>query len=537
MQNNLDELQSLIHFLRIKPYEDLNIWRDQITRPMNNGRGGLAIRRLQVYLKAFMKRRTKEVLKQAGVLKPGSEMESDKQKANGFKIVQRVVETIEADFSADERIFYARLEERADERLERMMASNKITYANALVLLLRLRQACNHPSLIQSDLVKEKDISAFTSGNQTPNRKKATTVDDIDSIASMLGGLSVETKLCDVCQIDLTTKEVSQAAVRCTDCQGDVDEQDAKARTKRDQRKAKTRERYATTERRKHIRRVVEDSDHEEVGTMPSGAGGGLNEEDEDAVLLSESEDSLSSDDDSRSPVNLVRSTKIRHLLSILKSDSSKNKYIVFSFFTSMLDLIEPFLRRDGLRYVRYDGKMRNDAREAALESLRNNDRTRILLCSLRAGSLGLNLTAACRVVILEPFWNPFVEEQAIDRVHRLNQTKDVKVYRLTVKDTVESRILELQDKKRELAAQTIEGKMGAGKLTLQDMLRLFRREAEVEHKVDGVGMRERGAALLKESDPMERIAPHAQALHQHFQQKLQIQPKKKEHDVYGRKW
>ena len=165
-----------------------------------------------------------------------------------------------------------------------------------------------------------------------------------------------------------------------------------------------------------------------------------------------------------------------------------------------MLDLIEPFLHKNSLSFVRYDGQMRADAREASLAALKESKPTspRILLCSLRAGSLGLNLTAASRVVILEPFWNPFVEEQAIDRVHRLNQEKDVVVYKLTIKNTVEARILELQEKKRELADATIEGKMGAQKLTLQDMLNLFKHDAEHSHKVDGIGMGMKGGLLDK---------------------------------------
>jgi SNF2 family DNA or RNA helicase len=72
-----------------------------------------------------------------------------------------------------------------------------------------------------------------------------------------------------------------------------------------------------------------------------------------------------------------------------------------------MLDLIEPFLRREKYNFTRYDGSMKNDHREASLQKLRNDKRTRVLLCSLKCGSLGLNLTAASRVVIMEPFWNP----------------------------------------------------------------------------------------------------------------------------------
>lgn len=104
---------------------------------------------------------------------------------------------------------------------------------------------------------------------------------------------------------------------------------------------------------------------------------------------------------------DLMPSTKIRQLLQILDKETPEHKVIVFSQFTSMLDLIEPFLKRQGYNFVRYDGGMRNDLREASLARLRNDKRTRVLLCSLKCGSLGLNLTAASRVVIMEPFWNP----------------------------------------------------------------------------------------------------------------------------------
>jgi SNF2 family DNA or RNA helicase len=104
---------------------------------------------------------------------------------------------------------------------------------------------------------------------------------------------------------------------------------------------------------------------------------------------------------------DLVPSTKIRQLLAILEKETGEHKVIVFSQFTSMLDLIEPFLKRAGYNFTRYDGSMRNDHREASLQKLREDKRTRVLLCSLKCGSLGLNLTAASRVVIMEPFWNP----------------------------------------------------------------------------------------------------------------------------------
>ncbi|KZZ87398.1 SNF2 family helicase/ATPase [Ascosphaera apis ARSEF 7405] len=134
MQNNLEELQSLIHFLRIKPYENLTTFKEQIIKPLNNGRGTLAIRRLQVVLKAFMKRRTKDVLKEGGGLhgnkpeKKDAESGVEKKPSGGFKIVNREVIKIAAEFTPEEREFYDRLQHRTDKTLEKM-AGSKLNYA------------------------------------------------------------------------------------------------------------------------------------------------------------------------------------------------------------------------------------------------------------------------------------------------------------------------------------------------------------------------------------------------------------------------
>ena len=165
-----------------------------------------------------------------------------------------------------------------------------------------------------------------------------------------------------------------------------------------------------------------------------------------------------------------------------------------------MLDIIEPHLQHASIRYVRYDGSMRNDAREAALHSLRNDKNTRVLLCSLKCGSLGLNLTAASRVVIVEPFWNPFVEEQAIDRVHRLNQTVNVIVYKLTVANTVEEKIIALQEKKRQLANAAIEGGKAVAKLSMKDLLGLFGNNPESAVDLDSKWNAPEAGGLLKPS-------------------------------------
>ena len=581
MQNNLDELQSLIHFLRIKPWEELKVWKEQVTTPINQGKGGLAMRRLQYFLKAFMKRRTKEVLKAEGGL--GAKSEDSGQTDNGFKITQRTIEKVVVDFNPQEKAFYDNLEDRAGKSLENMMGGKSLNYASALTLLLRLRQVCNHPHLIGAAMSDDKD-ALMTDANQVSDGKRTKSVDDeLDSVADLLGGLSVKTKTCDVCQTKLSEEERSSGAVRCKDCEVDLshllDEERShrkhKKHKKHGQRKAKALPKdeephmianvslsvesddddvplatqAKSKSRKAKVSRVIDSDDEEDdanahwiipkserqhVSLDLSRAGGTDDENaegggesigssdsdtvDEDSPKLkkhrtpqkyseSESEsDSTSeseSDEDSTSVTSdlpssrslnnhpkpkIPPSTKITHLIRILQAHSRKHKFIVFSQFTSMLDLIEPHLRASSLpHFTRYDGKMRNDQREASLAKLRSDPSTRILLCSLKCGSLGLNLTAASRVVILEPFWNPFVEEQAIDRVHRINQPKDVVVYKITVRGSVEERILDLQERKRELARQAIEGgKSAATKLSLQDILRLFRKDAEVEDRPAG---------------------------------------------------
>lgn len=541
MQNNLDELQSLLMFLRIKPYCDMGPWKDQITNPVKNGRGGLAMKRLQYYLKACMKRRTKDILKQDGALASGGGDQTTKGKSQAsFKIVERHVENVVAEFNTRERAFYDSLSARAQNSLEEMMLKQKNSQFGALVLLLRLRQACNHPKLITATARKDSDALEGQMTNTTSQspRKVQPTGDDADALADLLGGLSVQSKACDSCGTTLQQFEVSKGAVRCDACEMDrmefeeelsaVDLGENWGVDKSSGKKAKKR---SSDKPAKPLRRrpVITDSDdddsddneEEDEGewlvedgqrNMPRlGKAGGAGDEDAEAggetlgsidTNNDENEGSgseSSSSEDEANPAdeksrfrkryinNPLASTKIRHLLKILGTETPNHKVIVFSQFTSMLDLIQPFLRQSGFTYTRYDGKMRNDMREASLDRLRNDPNTRVLLCSLKCGSLGLNLTAASRVVILEPFWNPFVEEQAIDRVHRLNQTVDVRVYKITIADTVEERILELQDVKRRLASAAIEqgGAKGLNKLSMQDIMNLFKRDAELHHKED----------------------------------------------------
>ena len=123
---------------------------------------------------------------------------------------------------------------------------------------------------------------------------------------------------------------------------------------------------------------------------------------------------------------------------------------LVFSQFTSFLAIVRERLDREKITYEYLDGRTRN--RAARVERFQTDPDCPVFLISLKAGGLGLNLTAAEYVYLLDPWWNPAVEAQAIDRSHRIGQTQHVFAYRLICRDTVEEKILELQQKKRDLA-------------------------------------------------------------------------------------
>jgi superfamily II DNA or RNA helicase len=130
------------------------------------------------------------------------------------------------------------------------------------------------------------------------------------------------------------------------------------------------------------------------------------------------------------------------------------HKALVFSQFTSLLKILRARLDQDGIVYEYLDGATRD--RQTRVERFQNDKDCRLFLVSMKAGGLGLNLTAAEYVFILDPWWNPAVEAQAVDRAHRIGQTRPIFTYRLIARDTVEEKILELQKTKRDLATAII---------------------------------------------------------------------------------
>ncbi|KAF7337965.1 SNF2 family DNA-dependent ATPase [Mycena venus] len=396
MQNSVDELFSLLKFLRIKPLNDWERFNNQIAKPVKSGKGaGRAMKRLQVVLQQIMLRRTKT------------------QQLNGKALVTlppRTVKVISCEFDPSEQAFYSALETKMEgviEKIMRQSGGGGSAYIGVLLLLLRLRQACNHPCLVSKDY--KKDMDAVEPKAKPANSAGASEAGDVDGddLAAAFGAMNVATRKCQVCMQEMDSRNVAADEAYCIDCAPLA------------------------------IQAKIEDEDHNS-------------------------------------------SAKIRMILKLLREIDSRSdgeeKTIIFSQFTTMLDLIEPFLREEGIRYVRYDGSMKPVDREAALTKIKTSTHTKVILISFKAGSTGLNLTACNNVILVDLWWNPALEDQAFDRSHRVGQTRPVNIFKLKIDNTVEDRILELQDKKRELARAALSGdKIKNMKLGMEDLLALFR--------------------------------------------------------------
>jgi len=166
-------------------------------------------------------------------------------------------------------------------------------------------------------------------------------------------------------------------------------------------------------------------------------------------------------------------SSKVEALVDALSTAvADGHRCLVFSQWTSMLDLVEPALKAAELSFSRLDGSTPN--RGELVQQFQAAEGPAVMLMSLKAGGTGLTLTAADHVFLVDPWWNPQVEAQAADRAHRIGQDKPVFIYRLVAQGTVEERILALQEKKRALFEAALEGGAGAAALTRDDLLALF---------------------------------------------------------------
>ena len=165
-------------------------------------------------------------------------------------------------------------------------------------------------------------------------------------------------------------------------------------------------------------------------------------------------------------------STKITALMEILDTlmDIQENNVLVFSQFTSFLSRIKPEVEKRGWDYLYLDGQTPMKKRQVMMEQFQNGEK-RLFLSSLKAGGLGVNLTAANYVILLDPWWNPAIENQATDRAHRIGQKRCVSVIRLISEHTIEEKILRLHEKKKQMSDDVLDGTSESYKLTYEDIL------------------------------------------------------------------
>lgn len=169
------------------------------------------------------------------------------------------------------------------------------------------------------------------------------------------------------------------------------------------------------------------------------------------------------------------KSVKTDLLMMHIKEKTANHKILIFSQFVKMLRVIEDRIKKEGISYEYLDGQSTSDQRQASVEHFQNDESCRVFLISLKAGGTGLNLMAADYVYLVDPWWNPAVENQAIDRCYRIGQDKKVIAYRMICKNTVEEKIMELQKKKKSIAGDIVTTDEGVlKKLQKEDLIGLF---------------------------------------------------------------
>ena len=175
------------------------------------------------------------------------------------------------------------------------------------------------------------------------------------------------------------------------------------------------------------------------------------------------------------SPDTRVPSAKLELFSSVIQElIASRHKALVFSQFIGHLDIIREYLDGQNVSYQYLDGGTSSRQRKERVEAFQAG-KGDLFLISLKAGGLGLNLTAADYVIHMDPWWNPAVEDQASDRAHRIGQTRPVTIYRLVCKNTIEEKIVTLHQEKRDLADSLLEGTDMSGRLSSEELINLIR--------------------------------------------------------------
>ncbi|XP_076905019.1 helicase-like transcription factor CHR28 isoform X1 [Bidens hawaiensis] len=444
IQNSIDEIFSYFRFLKCDPYANYKNFCNQIKIPISRN-SIQGYRKLQAVFKAIMLRRTKGTL------------------IDGKPIINLPPKTIElktVDFSPEERDFYVKLETESRSRFKAWAAAGTVSqnYANILLMLLRLRQACDHPLLVKG--FSSESVSRFSS-----KMAKNLPQDMRVNLLNILEDLSI----CCLCSDPPEDAVVTLCGhVFCYQCVSEYLTGDDNT--------------CPSPNCKASIGADVVFNKSTLTNSISDDNGSSSSRIDEKSIVLQQ--DYSSSKIKSAIEIILSNCVAKSSYSNGSNGDASSSsvvdgpiKAIVFSQWTRMLDLFEMSLNQYCIQYRRLDGSMSLASRDRAVKEFNTDPEVIVMIMSLKAGNLGLNMVAASHVILLDLWWNPTTEDQAIDRAHRIGQTRPVTVSRLTIKDTVEDRILALQEEKRKMVASAFgEDQSGTStaRLTAEDLRYLF---------------------------------------------------------------
>ncbi|KAM4625187.1 helicase-like transcription factor isoform 2-T2 [Polymixia lowei] len=395
IQNGVKDLWMLLAFLRLKPFDLREWWNRVIQRPVTQG-DRAGLQNLQTLVKCVTLRRTKS------------------SEVNGRPLVSLPEKTVcveQVELTQQERHEYELARTAGKTAISRYVAEGTVlrNYADVLAILMRLRQHCCHPDLLAK-------ISPDLGSAATPAEMRERLIEKLRLV--LASGSDEE---CSVCLDSLRLPVITHCAhVYCRPCIAQVisnEQEMARCPLCRCEVKASQLVEFPPEE--------MEDSTHSEKWRTSSKV---------EAVMG-----------------NLLR----------LRYEDSSIKCLVVSQFTRFLTILETPLREHGFSFVRLDGTMTQKRRAQVIREFQNPapDSPVIMLLSLKAGGVGLNLTAASHVFIMDPAWNPAAEEQCIDRCHRLGQTRKVVVTKFIVKDSVEENMVRIQRQKQDLVEKAFGSK------------------------------------------------------------------------------
>ncbi|KAI1180728.1 SNF2 family N-terminal domain-containing protein [Nemania sp. FL0916] len=464
VQNKLDDLAALLAFLRLKPFDEKGRFTQHITTPF--------------------KMCDPEIVPKLRVLVDSVTLRRLKDKIN---LPPRTDHLIQLDFSPNERKLYQVFEQNAQDKVQVLAAGRERmvggkVYIHILQSILRLRLICAHGR----DLLNDADLEIVQ--GMTADSAIDIDSDDDDSKPAVPESRSYEAfalmeetnnDLCISCKRRIGSNDGADIAsereedvighmtecfhLLCVDCIKGWN-QETNSKDVGNCLFCGCNIRFRCNELRKSKLQVEHEGHHSDKKAnkdrSKDGYAGYSGPHTKTIALV---EDLLKSEAETEA-----------------KPNEPPFKSVIFSAWTSHLDLIEIALIKAGIRFTRLDGKMTRPARSAAMTAFREDDSVHVILVSISAGGLGLNLVTGNTVYMMEPQYNPAAEAQAIDRVHRLGQKRPVRTVRYVMRDSIEEKMLALQDKKMKLASLSMDGnhvmdKAEAAKQKLMDLRDLFK--------------------------------------------------------------